>query len=1018
MAFALLGSDITQTGTDDTASTITGISALAGVTTVVDQNSTRLIFPYKLIVQGTMTCDSGVAFTFDRPGSFANELDIDASGTFTYEHVRNENGFNNFYELPDMVFTQDLSTAFNGTASNGIRVNGILNLSKVKVIADAGHNFIAGTTTLREVTLNLQNITVPNDVQITTQLNSPTLDVDDLTIIGGTSFITTPNLTAFNNYKPTFMRAGIGTGGGTILTLENFQPQGCTFDVAMWNGGILTLRNSSKGGGNVIGPWAAPTPATNTTRVTRTIRITASDELGASVPDFKMYYTDNATGGEASTHNGITYAVPLIYNVTSVAGNLDAEILLGVSYRDAAIVRRSVTQTDDIYSFPVMSYNHNITATAALDLVGINRLDVPQTLITDQSITETVKATVDAYTALETAAKVYDFGKSYLYGIFTGQATTFVSRTGTVIDAGARDVVYDGTAATPFVVAGNTITINSGTGAAGAYTIQTTGSVSSVNGGALPAQIIDANGDSFLTFANVVSWEVYPTQTDANAQTNVLGSGTSADTFRFTFSGGTTYFVRALSGGVTQFKDSTPIASGETLVDFGVAGAIASNSAAVIAAQVWDSLTADHVIVGSTGEAVAATGGGSAPTAAANAQAVWEYNDAGAFGAATFGNRVVNGIDTAVSTRLAASAYVAPTAAPGEGIFFVTSAPATGDGSLANPYGAGQEAAAMTAANAHPTRRLIAPENMNLPASPALMGVTVTGGGNVNSVVDTTNQTSGVFALEELFLQGVIPNRGRVDHCVVFGITTNGTSLVTNSFLSGNLDIRDNTQFIDCSALIDFSVSNPATVTFLCTNMSTHRVDVNNFVGNIVIDDFAAGGEFFISTENSVTINSNCLAGTINIVIPDAALVTDNSAVGCTVNIYTGVSTVPTASQNAQAVWEYNDNGGFGAQTFGNRVVGGLDTAVSTRLSSTDARLDNLASTKTEVDKIVSYHDGPTVFRDAGEAETTPELAVFIDLYSVGTTDFTVPATNRVKRVTMKDSSGADTLLPTRTREI
>ncbi|NQZ74099.1 MAG: hypothetical protein HRT60_13655, partial [Dinoroseobacter sp.] len=73
---------------------------------------------------------------------------------------------------------------------------------------------------------------------------------------------------------------------------------------------------------------------------------------------------------------------------------------------------------------------------------------------------------------------------------------------------------------------------------------------------------------------------------------------------------------------------------------------------------------------------------------------------------------------------------------------------------------------------------------------------------------------------------------------------------------------------------------------------------------------------------------------------------------------------------------------------------------------------------QSNVDAILARHDGPTVFRDDQDQETTPELAVFVDMYPPGQTSFTPAATGRIKRVTMKDDQDASVVLTKRTREI
>jgi hypothetical protein len=80
-------------------------------------------------------------------------------------------------------------------------------------------------------------------------------------------------------------------------------------------------------------------------------------------------------------------------------------------------------------------------------------------LVNDSSITETTKATVDAYTTLETPQKFYDYAKSYLVDNYSGETSTLVARSNAEIDAGSYNVTIDSAAASTFAFDGSTITI-------------------------------------------------------------------------------------------------------------------------------------------------------------------------------------------------------------------------------------------------------------------------------------------------------------------------------------------------------------------------------------------------------------------------------------------------------------------------------------------------------------------------------------------------------------------------------
>ena len=78
--------------------------------------------------------------------------------------------------------------------------------------------------------------------------------------------------------------------------------------------------------------------------------------------------------------------------------------------------------------------------------------------------------------------------------------------------------------------------------------------------------MIDANGDSALTFSDVDSWVLYANAANRDANTNILANGTALENHRFNFNAGTVYYLRLESSGTTLLQDTTPTEKGETEV--------------------------------------------------------------------------------------------------------------------------------------------------------------------------------------------------------------------------------------------------------------------------------------------------------------------------------------------------------------------------------------------------------------------------------------------------------------------
>ena len=113
------------------------------------------------------------------------------------------------------------------------------------------------------------------------------------------------------------------------------------------------------------------------------------------------------------------------------------------------------------------------------------------TLLNDLVLTETTKATIDAYTELETPEKLYDFAHSWLFDNYNSEAITLVSRSGNTIDAGTLDVTIDPSAASVFAYSGTSITVKASTFTGN---ITTTGAVTQLNGATVIGTISDSAG--------------------------------------------------------------------------------------------------------------------------------------------------------------------------------------------------------------------------------------------------------------------------------------------------------------------------------------------------------------------------------------------------------------------------------------------------------------------------------------------------------------------------------------------
>jgi hypothetical protein len=164
----------------------------------------------------------------------------------------------------------------------------------------------------------------------------------------------------------------------------------------------------------------------------------------------------------AMDSNGGTYSIPSFSsqwretdNATPAYSDWDTDRFGGFYKVDR---RSDSNSAADDFTFKFASYEHSLSQSKQA-LKGLGELQVNWVMFDDTSLTETNKATVDAYTTIDSSDQFYDRAKSYLYDNYAGETATIVTRNGTIINAGSYNVVVDASAASVFAFDGSTITI-------------------------------------------------------------------------------------------------------------------------------------------------------------------------------------------------------------------------------------------------------------------------------------------------------------------------------------------------------------------------------------------------------------------------------------------------------------------------------------------------------------------------------------------------------------------------------
>lgn len=228
----------------------------------------------------------------------------------------------------------------------------------------------------------------------------------------------------------------------------------------------------------------------------------------------------------------------------SITTGVLADIVSGGSTPNIVYTSNSNSDADD-YTIKGISYESNILSLPFI-AKGKGAKEVNIIAITDTNISESTRATVDAYTELETPEKFYDAAKAYLVDNYAGEIAPIVSRDGNSINAGSYDVVVDASASSVFAISGNTLTIKATTFVGN---IATTGTTTLSNG----AKVIGTFGTT-----TVLPWTVKNVEGTSRIQlVNVTQSNTEVVNTKLTSS---TPFIDA-----TGTYDSSEIAEGDVV---------------------------------------------------------------------------------------------------------------------------------------------------------------------------------------------------------------------------------------------------------------------------------------------------------------------------------------------------------------------------------------------------------------------------------------------------------------------
>jgi hypothetical protein len=303
--------------------------------------------------------------------------------------------------------------------------------------------------------------------------------------------------------------------------------------------------------------------------VLRQIDITPEDLNGVSLSEFSYYGKDinnglrqvgpmNAT--DSSQDDTLDKEYTGINQSTPINDNLLLMLAILIEGGTGNIVLDDRTNSETI-PLNIIAYDRSITQWNTA-LYGLGTLTESLPMTPDLSIIETNKATVDAYTELETPQKLYDRAKSELVAAYLGESEPTVGREGNIIDCKTLDIAVNFSGATVYDLTGTTLTITASTFTGGFKD----GTLSNGTGNTIFNDLVLQN----MTWnAEQATWTG---SADATTTIDVANGGTY-DATGFTFDAAST--LNNSSGGsidvVLDAGQQQPLTTGDT-VNFVIAG--------------------------------------------------------------------------------------------------------------------------------------------------------------------------------------------------------------------------------------------------------------------------------------------------------------------------------------------------------------------------------------------------------------------------------------------------------------
>jgi hypothetical protein len=609
MSFSEASNKITQTGTD---TDLSGLNGVPGVTTTVRGNHTTytIASTHFLEIQGTLSIDPAYETlqVMKQAINAGSGHPLTVTGTLNLGVKTTANGKNKYsvgvgIDLPNENLTGQMYNTFGisfGGSSTFLWNGGIIRTTATLRTANG-----ATVTVNSGIFYNLAKQGSSNTntsqfrIESTNSTSDAKINIYNLTFDGETLESRVFTKSGWNVGIFKFKKGGFQSYNSPFppLTFENFDtgPNLHDFDI------INVTRTQSSGETITIKGFSdrlrvaldAARDNFMYLKCVRPISLVVED-LDGNPLTYSYYAKDLDSGNRALGPKNQDDRSDKIYNGVNQTSNLDEDVLVEViNYINKTITTDSRTNSNSEIPFSIIAYNQTITGFAE-DLVGLDALQSTVKMTPDLVVSEASKATVDAYTLIDTPQKFYDIAKSYLVDNYAGELSPLVSRDGNTIDAGTYDVVVDASAGSAFAISGNTLTIKATTFVGN---ISTSGSTTLSNG----AEVIGTFGAT-----TVLPWEVKNVEATTRLQLYNLTKDSLVITQKLSGTAGTyvdatgTYDQTEISEGDVIRLRCTCVVGAEAMLPVEITGVATSTGITFSVDQVADEVYNSNGINGST----------------------------------------------------------------------------------------------------------------------------------------------------------------------------------------------------------------------------------------------------------------------------------------------------------------------------------------------------------------------------------------------------------------------------------